>query len=391
MNAKLELALKSVTVLGHAVAEKVRTPVPVTAQDVPISAAHVTPEWLTAVLCRDVPGAKVVSFDVPGGSSGSTERLALRVTYNDAGREAGLPEQMFTKSGAKVAQRLLTGGAGVLMGEVHFYRDLRPKTDAEAPLGYWANADATSWRSIALMEDIASTKDARFVESAEALDRGQMEDLVANLARLHGDLWGDPAVGVLPTPIQYFRRTTEFVSLKARCKVGAERAAAQIPAALRGQTDRVVEATEQAMQLATDGVRTLLHGDAHVGQTYQTGAGAMGLADWHHCLQGSWAFDFAYLVNSACEPEDRRAWDRELVELYLDRLSARGVSAPTFDDAWLAYRQQCLWPLTAWLFTIGRAWYQPEMQPVDRCRAIIRRTATAIADHDSFAALEAAR
>jgi hypothetical protein len=39
------------------------------------------------------------------------------------------------------------------------------------------------------------------------------------------------------------------------------------------------------------------------------------------------------------------------------------------------------------VFTIGRAWYQPEMQPVDRCLAIIRRTAAAIADLDSFAAL----
>ena len=64
----------------------------------------------------------------------------------------------------------------------------------------------------------------------------------------------------------------------------------------------------------------------------------------------------------------------------------RGV-APSFDDAWLAYRQQCFWPFVAWVFTIGRAWYQPEMQPVDRCLAIIRRTGAAIADLDSFGAM----
>ena len=36
---------------------------------------------------------------------------------------------------------------------------------------------------------------------------------------------------------------------------------------------------------------------------------------------------------------------------------------------------------------IGRAFYQPKMQPVDTCLAIIKRLATAIDDLDSFAAL----
>jgi hypothetical protein len=48
---------------------------------------------------------------------------------------------------------------------------------------------------------------------------------------------------------------------------------------------------------------------------------------------------------------------------------------------------ECFWPFTAWVFTIGRAWYQPEMQPVDRCLAIIRRTGAAIDDLDSLGAI----
>jgi hypothetical protein len=113
----------------------------------------------------------------------------------------------------------------------------------------------------------------------------------------------------------------------------------------------------------------------------------MGYSDWHHVLRGGWAYDFAYCVNSACEAEDRRKWERGLMEAYLESLSAHGGAAPSFDDAWLAYRQQCFWPFTAWVFTIGRAWYQPEMQPVDRCLAIIRRTGAAIDDLNAFDAL----
>jgi hypothetical protein len=53
----------------------------------------------------------------------------------------------------------------------------------------------------------------------------------------------------------------------------------------------------------------------------------------------------------------------------------------------LAHRQQCFWPYTAWAFTIGRAAYQPKMQPVEICLAIVGRTATAVDDLDAFSAV----
>jgi len=385
---RIALGARAMGVLGCALAEKVRPPSPRTVDDVPISGADVTPEWLTAVLCADVPGAQVLSFSNPGGSSGSTERLALRVVYNDAGQRAGLPTELFTKAGTKISQRLLTGGADVLHGEEHFYMTLRGKTSMEAPRGYWAKADDRSWRSITLMEDVAATKGARFVGPTERLTHDQMRDLVRTLACMHGQLWEDPAIDVLRSLRQYLERTTAMVALRTRAAVGMERAADEIPMGLRGQADRVYEATVRAMDIGTDEMpQTLLHGDAHVGQTYVTAAGKMGYADWHHCLRGGWAYDFAYAVNSACEPEDRRQWERELMEVYLKALAEYGGAAPSFDDAWLAYRQQSFWPLTAWIFTIGRAWYQPQMQPVDRCKAIIRRTAAAVDDLDSFGAI----
>ena len=385
---RVALGVQAMGVLGCALVEKVHSPTPRTVDDVPISGADVTPEWLTAVLCRGTPGARVLSFTNPGGSSGSTERLALRVVYNDAGNQAGLPTELFTKAGTKVSQRLLTGGAGVLYGEEHFYMALRDKTTMEAPRGYWAKADDLSWRSITIMEDIAATKGARFVGPTERLTHDQMHDLVRTLACMHGQLWEDPAINVLRTLRQYIERTTAMVALRDRAAVGMERAADEIPPGLTGQADRIYEATVRSLNVGTDEMpQTLLHGDAHVGQTYETADGKMGYADWHHCLRGGWAYDFAYAVNSACEPQDRRQWERGLMATYLEALTEYGGPALTFDDAWLAYRQQCFWPLTAWLFTIWRAWYQPEMQPVDRCKAIIRRTAAAVDDLDSFGAI----
>ena len=101
-NPKLWLVGKAFTVGAQVAAEKVRSPKASTADDVPTSGEAMTNEWLTAVLCREVPGASVVGFSTPGGSSGSSERLALRVTYNDAGREAGLPTELYTKASSLV-------------------------------------------------------------------------------------------------------------------------------------------------------------------------------------------------------------------------------------------------------------------------------------------------
>jgi hypothetical protein len=64
--------------------------------DVPCSPSAITTEWLMAVLCSEVPGAAVTHVEVAAASSGTHERHRLIVTYNDAGRRAGLPGSIFT-------------------------------------------------------------------------------------------------------------------------------------------------------------------------------------------------------------------------------------------------------------------------------------------------------
>ncbi|MCW3011886.1 MAG: uncharacterized protein JWO90_2290 [Solirubrobacterales bacterium] len=388
MNAKMQLLGRAAVVGAHAVAEKVRAPTVHTRSDVPVSGRDLTDEWLTDVLCRDVRGAKVLAHSNPGGSSGTSERVALRVQYNAEGQAAGLPTELFTKATTSFKQRMVLGGAGALEGETRFYTDLRGRTTLEAPEGYWGRVDPVSWRSIAVMEDIAATKGATFLEPTTGFTREQALDLAGQLARLHGAFWGDPAIGVLKTPADYLEMTSQFLDIRKRSAVGMERARSVMPAALMGQEDRLYEGTVRSMDIATNEMeRTLLHGDAHAGQTYVTRDGRMGIADWHATQQGGWAFDFAYLMNSGCEPEDRRAWQQDLLEEYRTQLPQHGGPSISHDDALLAYRQQAFWAYTAWAFTIGRASYQPEMQPVPTCLAIIRRTAIAIEELDSFAAV----
>jgi hypothetical protein len=328
VNKKLWLAGRAATVGAHLAVEKITSPTPRTATDVPRNGRTLSTEWLTAVLCAKVPGAEVVSWHSPGGSSGTSERAAPRVEYNAAGQAAGLPTLLFTKSTNSFSQRLLLGAADVVHGETYFYLDYRPKIEMEAPVGYWGGVHEASWRSLIVMEDIAATRGAHFVAATERMSRAQVEDILANLAAMHGTWWNSPALNRLKTPIDHYHNVADFADMGGRTKVGMARARYVIPEALLTEADRMWEGTKASLALLTEQTPTLLHGDSHVGQTYITRDGRMGLADWQAIERGNWAYDVAYFIGSACEPRDRRAWERELLEQYLQQLTDAGGDPP---------------------------------------------------------------
>ena len=87
--------------------------------------------------------------------------------------------------------------------------------------------------------------------------------------------------------------------------------------------------------------------------------------------------------------EQRRRWERELLEYYLAELAETGGQAPPFEEAWLAYRRHTIYPYYGFLVVMGAGSLLPAMQPEAACLDIIGRTANAIVDLDSLAALGA--
>lgn len=379
MHPKLWLAGRAATIAAAMAGEKLRPQPPRTRADVPRDGTDINEEWLTDVLCADHPDARVVSYATQAGTSQTTTRTGVRVSYNDAGSTAGLPTELYTKTTTGFAQRLLLGGAHMLEGEALFYTRFRPRIEMEAPQGYWGGVDERSWRSMVLMEDIAATKGATFIDPTTPLTRAQVEDIVVNLAACHGAWWADPALEGMKTTRDHLRYVTSFVNMGKRCSIGLEKADALVPPSIRGQGPRLWEATRRTLEhTGMQGPRTLLHGDTHVGQVYITSDGRMGLTDWQSIMAGSWGYDFAYFVTTACEPEDRRAWERELLELYLERLGEHGGNPPATADAWRTYCENAAYPCAAWSWAYGHAFYQPEVQPEETCRLVIRRTAAAV-------------
>jgi hypothetical protein len=380
----------SVARFGLAVAwETVRKPRPTDLTAIPASAEALTTAWLTKALCAEVPGAAVSSVEVQGGHDGSTSRRKVRVMYNAEGVAAGLPEHLFTKSVPGFRQRLTLVPSGKLAAETGFYNAIRPQLDIEATDALYADFDPRTGRSMQVFEDLTETRGATFLNPLTYIDKSKAEGIVRVIAGYQGPLWQHKSLQRLrwlKTTLEWQETVNHVIAFEACANTGFERARQVLPVELLGREGELWKVHMHSLELSARPPHTMLHNDTHIGNWYVTADGQMGLSDWG-MFKGQWANDFSYAISSALTVEDRRSWERDLVEYYLDRLHEEGGPAVPFDEAWLAYRQQMMHGLYYWLMTIGVGPLQADMQPNEFSMVNIERMARAVVDLDTVDAL----
>jgi aminoglycoside phosphotransferase (APT) family kinase protein len=394
-------SIAAVSEIGSAVArtsaaiiyEKITRPRPTTLDQVPPSPAALTTEWLTAALCSGAPGARVEHFTLGPKNNGTSARRSLEVTYNAAGSQAGLPVHLFTKSSPTLLTRLVTTTANLLPSEHGFYSAIRPEVDIEAPIGYHAAWDPKSNRSLFIIDDVTQTRGAKTdTILTRHFTREQAEDAVDLLATLHATYWDQPGLARrfnwLMDPYSWQLRLHKLMMMDRNAVVGFDRSEHVMPREIFSRKDDFIKALLRSRRISADGPRTIVHSDVHAGNWYLTGDGRVGLFDWQCMLHGFGAQDIAYALIGNLTIEHRRAWERELVELYRARLGQHGArNVPDSETLWLRYRQMVPHAMFMWLGTIGSNKMQPQMQKPEISLANIERSAQACADLDAFAAL----
>ena len=311
----------------------------------------VTAEWLSAALRRRHPGVQVEAVDVLDETSGSANRLRLRLTYA-AGGDVGLPPTMFLKR--NLAQ--FSFPSEMYTNEVRVYRDVLPGTGIEAPRVHAIETTEDDLVFALLLEDLGARSDVRIGFVLDPATPDQVDSLLATLARLHAAFWG---AGPLDRRVGWARLPVDDPAMRFWSEIGprlvrrhlasGHRAALVDPG--RWSADRLWEGFGRLLEADSDGPPTLLHGDVHAGNVYYVGGADGGLLDWQLTLRGCWALDVTYLLTSALTPEDRRRHERDLLAGYLGRLRAAGAVAPDDDEAWLRYRQNALYGVMMWLIT----------------------------------------
>lgn len=355
-----------------------------TADQIPISYESMTPQWLTAVLCRDVPGAAVVALELGPADDGSSNRRRIHLTYNEAGRQAKLPPSVFCKAAHALLNRIMLTVAKCTYVESTFYMSLRPRLQITAPKAYFANYDEDAGTQIIMLNDIAG--EATFCDERTPVDREVFSRQIDTLAELHGRTHADPQLrnGFLTWPKLW--RTHMQLGHEQFCDKGFVAAGERgwIPARLVKRRAEIWPRTMECVDRHAALPQMVTHNDVHLKNWFATRDGRMGLGDWQTVAVGNWSRDFAYAISTALTIENRRAWEKDLLRMYLEKLRERGGPAVLFEEAWTLYRQQLFTALAFWTLTLTPSTEQPDMQPEHTTEAFLKRIGAAIDDLDAL-------
>jgi thiamine kinase-like enzyme len=356
-------------------------------EEVPRSYAAITDAWLTDVLCRDHPGAAVVGHTCDERDDGSSNRRRIMLDYNAAGRDAGLPATVFCKAAETLNNRLVLGLSRAAQIEADFYNLVRSRLEIEAPEGLYASFDPENFASLIMLRDLRGR--AEFCDDRTVMTRERVEQQIRTLANLHSRFYQSPELGTPALPFitwpQWWARMMEASpDFAACCDTAFGQCEDIMPTRLFARRAEIWPATMRSVERHDHLPQTLIHCDVHLKNWYIADTGAMGLSDWQITSAGHWSRDLIYTMTTALTVENRRAWEKELVEFYLDLMAERGVPREPIDQVWTALRQQLMTALAFWTITLRPAEGMPDMQPLRTTREFLNRLLVAIDDHQSL-------
>lgn len=336
---------------------------------------NINEDFLTQALSKDYPETRVTSVEVADVQQGSASSLRLRLEYAENPHD--LPPTMFMK-GDFIDHEFTSAAA--FAGEARYFEHLADQlADAVTqPRAYFTGVDDEG-QAIVILEDLAR-RDVEFGDCEKPLDVDAVADGVRQLAAMQGKFWNGhgleqfewiddvTAVAELMTFLVQPDHFDEYIERER---------ASFLPEPMRDR--RKIETALQAM-FETDKAlpRALVHGDAHLGNTFRDGSGKLGFCDFQAMGRGPYIWDVTYFLTGALTPQDRSKSERDLLALYLDELRSSGAEdLPDLDAAFTAHRRHMMHGYLNILTPV-------EMQPDRFAVSMGRRFAEAMDDLDTL-------
>ena len=298
----------------------------------PVSADDIAAAWLTDALSPRFPGVRVRAIEVLERHEVTNSHARLQIDYETS---AGAPLVMFAKlPPSEPARREQIARTNMGRREALFYANLAPTVSLRVPDAYVALHDERDGSFVLLLEDLVTTGGA-VSDGTWGIAPDAAAHALEELAELHAR-FEDPE-----------RRTAEAPWVP-RAAHGSNYGGTMLRYGLDHHRDRLsddfaavaemyIDHSEVLHKLWQEGPSTVIHGDPHIGNLFDD-HGRAGFLDWGIINVSTPMRDVSYFLNMAMSIEDRRAHDRELLRLYLDRHEAAGGAEISFDEAWHAHR-----------------------------------------------------
>lgn len=336
-----------------------------TRDGLPLLPEVITADWLSQVLGYKIKGVKTRNI-LPGTAT----KVFVTVTYED--EKAPLPANICLKGGFNPALiEMMPFVVTIYKREVDFYTRVAPSLkDMDLPQVYWAGHG--EGQGIIIMDDL-KTAGYSFGTPSDPWSVASVLAGVEQLAALHGKTWG-VSHGDYPwltsdydQALLHLMQTYEQVVRSPGRPV--------IPEYMKDQ-DRITAVLKKHYGTRNPRFQCLLHGDAHVSNTYLVEGGAPRFLDWQMIHIGSAFHDVAYLIGGALDVETRRAKELDILGHYLQSLERFGGPALSVsdEDVLIEYKKSLL-------AGVGPIMCPYEMQPREWVFPMAERYAAALDDH----------
>jgi Phosphotransferase enzyme family len=366
----------------------------------PIIPEDLSVSMLNELVSEVRPNVSIRAFDVLSArnygdadsakSVSTSSQIKVRVTYAGDVAEALPVDWLVKMSFPEVKGASNPDLDAEFENEVNFYNRIRPELGIETPLGFGGRFDAESGRFILIMEDLEA-RNPHFNSMADADDLDIVRACLDTYARLHAMYWQSPRFktdlswvqGQVNGPLEDMLATLikDHVSKELKREAFKREFVEEL-----GTTQEELFAGCRKLKLHQASLpQTLLHGDAHLANTYYLPDGTGGLLDWQVSARGYLMHDIGYYIQSSFSVEKRRKYEREMLDHYRDRLGAYGVTeVPDRDTLWLEYRRSLIYGFYFGWLTAPRENYGWEVMVLGN-----HRTKAACQDHNTLELIRA--
>jgi hypothetical protein len=306
------------------------------------------------------PDVRLTSYSVVDAALSSegdqrvstARRIAFDVTYAD-GSQPDLPNRLMVKVARPEFREI-----PLYDNEVNVYTRIGDELPMRVPRSFGGVRDRESATFGLVLEDLRPVN-ATFEDVLSPLTADDTAALLDQLASLHAVYWESPrfqddldwiqphtsgAIHDLFTSDTGAVLLIEHEVATHQFKRELVQSTGETTASLRAKVARV-----QAHQATLP--CTLLHGDAHIGNTYRLPEGQRGFLDLQLAARGFCMHDVSYTIVTSLSVDDRRAHERDLIAGYRKQLVELGVKAPpTLDELLYEHRLAMAWCLyIGWL------------------------------------------
>ncbi|KAI2604142.1 kinase-like domain-containing protein [Hypoxylon fragiforme] len=338
------------------------------------------PEEVTASWLAEVLDVKIKSISIEKIILGTANKIYISVEYEGEANDATTrpPKHLCLKGGFNPAMiEQVPWIVMIYQREVEFFNRVAPSLDhMEIPKAWWAGLNDK--QGILVMDNLAA-RGCTFGTPTEPWPVSRVLAGVEQLAALHSKTWG-----MKPEDYPWLKSDYDqaiLSLLKTFDAVVNSPGRPEFHDYLKNE-ERMTAVMKKHYASRNPKFRCLLHGDAHIGNTYIDN-GSPRFLDWQVIHIGSCFHDTSYFIGGSLSVEDRRAHEWEILDHYFATLKKLGGPSLTrYDEGVLEeYRKS---------FLAGVGWLMCpyEMQPKECVFAMAERFAAALDDHKTLELVE---